>query len=126
MKNVFLKWINLILLEITLIFNKRKRTNDNVIRLIINRELCKYGVDYDYVKRNRIIDGLSWYEYYKFKNPKEYISWEKYSIRIITTYYGVTREKAKREFSFISLNYSLFFDFDYKLLDNIITKNDKQ
>ncbi len=60
MKNVFLKWINLILLEITLIFNKRKRTNDNVIRLIINRELCKYGVDYDYVKRNRIIDGLSW------------------------------------------------------------------
>ena len=95
MKNVFLKWINLILLEITLIFNKRKRTNDNIIRLIINRELCKYGVDYDYVKRNHIIDDLTWYEYYKFKNPKEYISWEKYSIRIISTYYGVTREKAK-------------------------------
>ena len=122
MKKVFLKWINLILLEIKLLFNKTERTNENVIKLIINRELCNFGIDYDYIIKNQIIDTQKWYEYYSFNKPKDYISWEKYSIRVIRMYLGLSKEKAKKEFSFISLNYSLFFNFDYKLLDKMIKK----
>lgn len=122
MKNRILKWINLVFLEIKLIFNKEERTSTNIIKLIINKELYKFGIDYDYVVKHQEIDGKRWFEYYTFDNPKEYLSWERYSLRVIRWYYTSTKEQAKKEFSMLSLNYSLMFNFDYKLLDKHIKK----
>ena len=122
MKNKILKLINLILLEIKLIFNKEERTGNNIFKLIINKELCKFGVDYDYVIKHQEIDGKKWFEYYTFNKPKEYKSWEAYSLRVIRWYDNTTKEQAKKRFSMISLNYSLVLNFDYKLLDKPIKK----
>ena len=122
MKNKILKLINLILLEVKLIFNKEERTSNNIIKLIINKELWRFGVDYDYVVKHQKIDGKKWFEYYTFNSPKEYRSWERYSLRVIKWYYTSTKEQAQKEFSMVSLNYSLVLNFDYKLLDKPIKK----
>lgn len=85
-KSVIKKWLNLKFFELKLCLFKSKRTTNNVIKLIINKELLKFGVDYDYVVKNQKINNEMWYEYYKFANEKEYSQWRKYSIKAITKY----------------------------------------
>ena len=52
-KDVIKKWLNLKFFELKLCLFKSKRTTNNVIKLIINKELLKFGVDYDYIVKNQ-------------------------------------------------------------------------
>ena len=121
-KDVIKKWLNIKFFELKLCLFKRKRTTKNVIKLIINKELLKFGVDYDYIVKNQKINNEMWYEYYKFANEKEYLQWRKYSVKAIKKYLGYSKKTANKEFSFFSLNYSLKFDFDYNGLDDTSNK----
>ena len=55
-KDVIKKWLNLKFFELKLCLFKSKRTTINVIKLIINKELLKFGVDYDYIVKNQKIN----------------------------------------------------------------------
>lgn len=103
-----LKWF-----EISMPFIKRHNRKKYLLEIIINKMLWKFGVDMKYVIKNPNIEGKPWYTYYTWKN-KDYEKWRKYSLKIIRRYFVKDKRMAEREFSWISLNYSLHIsDDDY-------------
>ena len=56
-RDVIKKWLNIKFFELKLCLFKSKRTTNNVIKLIINKELLKFGVDYDYIVKNQKINN---------------------------------------------------------------------
>ena len=44
---------------------------EEAVRLMISKELEKYGVDYNYVMEHQQIEDIPWYSYYKFDSKEE-------------------------------------------------------
>lgn len=58
---------------------------DEIIRNIINKQLEKHKVDFDYVRlhNDRLLkeSGKEWYAYYTFDSKEEYNAWKVWSLQ---------------------------------------------
>ena len=89
------------------------KTDQEIIKSIINYELKRFGSSYEKVLVEPKIDGDEWYMYYKFQSEKEYQKWERYSIKQIKRKSPhMTNEYAKKQFSWINLQYGLTHEYD--------------
>lgn len=95
-----------------------RQNSESIVRLIINKQLEKYNVDYDYIKANPEIDGKPWYQYYTFDSEQEYNDWKDYCMELLTKQVRpkYSKELASKEFLWIDLmwglkcNYSVIID----------------
>lgn len=90
-----------------------KLTTDELLILILNKQLEQHNVDVNYVKSNPEVDGMPWYQYYTFKTRKDFDEWKEFSINAIMTRLdqSYSRETANKEFNMINLFYGLKPDY---------------
>lgn len=89
------------------------KTDQEIIKSIINYELKRFGSSYENVLVNPKIDGNEWYMHYKFQSEKEYQKWKRYSIKQIkrkSPY--MTNKYAEKQFSWMNLQYGLTHEYD--------------
>lgn len=80
--------IQLIFLYWRLIFlNKIKKnylfSENDLLKLIIGKELLKYGVSMKDVFENPMVEGQNWFQYYTFDSEKEYKKWESFCMKVL-------------------------------------------
>lgn len=92
-------------------YYKFKKDNSEVLKMIINKELKPYGVDYDYVREHPVIEDEEWWRHYTFKSEKDYLKWKKYSINVIRRHLTRDKRRARQEFVWIDLCYGLRHDY---------------
>lgn len=95
-------------------FYKYAKSKDEVIKMIINKQLKPYKVDFDYVVKNPQIEGIDWFIYYTFNSEKEYNKWKKYSIKLLRKHIVYSEELAKKEFLWIDLYCGLKHNYEIK------------
>lgn len=94
------------------LYYRNRKSKDEIIRLIINKQLKPYKVDYDYVIKNPQINGEDWFRYYRFNNEKEFEKWKRYSIKLLKRHVTQGSEEiANREFSMIDLYCGLMHNY---------------
>ena len=94
------------------LYYRNRKSKDEIVRLIINKQLKPYKVDYDYVIKNPQINGEDWFRYYRFNNEKEFEKWKRYSIKLLKRHVTQGSEEiANREFSMIDLYYGLMHNY---------------
>jgi hypothetical protein len=102
------------LTDFYLIHFKKNLSKDEATRLIVNAELKKYGVDYNYVIEHEKINDKFWYEYYTFNSKEEYEKWEKFCKRIIKKTIPIyTDSEVNIEFSYINLFIGLKNNYEH-------------
>lgn len=94
------------------------------IRIIIDKALKKYNIDYNYVQKHPYINDIVWCSHYTFDSEEEFKSWERFSKKIIKkvltkklgifNYYKPSKEQINREFSWINLMYGLKYNYESK------------
>jgi len=86
---------------------------EEAVRLMISKELEKYGVDCNYVMEHQQIEDIPWYSYYKFDSKEEYAAWRDYCIDLLRN--GVKprhpKQLVERTFAWIDLAYGLKQDY---------------
>lgn len=86
-----------------------------IVEILINKELEKYSVTVDDIKRDGcIINGKDWYQYYTFDSEEEFLSWKNFCIEFLTTRVSPkrSRECAEEEFMWINLQYGLKYNYN--------------
>jgi len=91
---------------------KLSRNDPKVFETLINKELEKYGVSYDYIKNNQEFDGVPWYQYYIFNSQEEYEKWKSFCKEFLQK--KVTPKMTNKEFN----NWWPSFDLCYGLKQN--------
>ena len=84
-------------------YYRHKKSEEEVYRLIINKQLKPFGFNYDYVIKNPEIEGESWFTYCTFNSEREYNKWKKYSINLIKKNITRSDKLARKEFAWIDL-----------------------
>ena len=95
------------------LFGKQYRlSSEFILRLIVDRELGKYGVDFDYVKNTPSIDGIEWFAYYTFDSEKEYQNWRRFVKKVLKLKFPFyTDNYINNSLSMIDLNYGLKYSY---------------
>lgn len=96
---------------------RKKLTNDELVKALINKMLEPFGVDIEYCVANHTIEGKPWYQHFTMtqKQWDEYEKWAKEMIKS-NTYWN--KKQIDREFAWFALNYGL----SIKEEDNGITE----
>ena len=81
---------------------KRIKDKEVLFRLIIDAQLKKYGVDYDYIMKNQQIEGEPWYTYYTFDSKQESEKWEKFAKKLFR------KATPSADESYINKRFSMF------------------
>lgn len=112
--NNFIFWLDFKLRSIG------KISPNRVVENIINYQLKPYKVDFDYIMKNQHINGIPWYQYYKFTSEKQVRKYEKYAKKQIRKAYPYMTEKyINREYAMFDLMYGLMRDYpEYNNLMN--------
>lgn len=84
-------------------FYKNKKDKNDIVKMIVNKQLKPYGVNYDHVVKSPKINGEDWFIHYTFNNEQDYNKWRKYSIKLIKKHITNDQKMAEREFSWIDL-----------------------
>lgn len=84
-------------------FYRNRKDKSAIVKMIVNKQLKPFNVDYDYVIKNPKINGIDWYIYYTFNNEKDYNKWREYSIKLIKKHITNDQKMAEKEFSWIDL-----------------------
>lgn len=79
---------------------------EEVIRILINKMLEPYKVDYDYIKENPVIDGKNWYTYYTMSEEQEK-EFEAFAVDVLKKELRLNQVRAESEYSWFSLMYGL-------------------
>lgn len=79
---------------------------EEVIRILINKMLEPYKVDYDYIKENPVIDGKNWYTYYTMSEEQEK-EFEAFAIDVFKKELKLNQVRAESEYSWFFLMYGL-------------------
>ena len=95
-------------------YYRNRKSKEEVIKLIVNKQLKPYKVDYDFVVKNPEIEGQSWFTYYTFNSEKEYNKWKKYSINLIKKNLTRNDKLAQKEFIWIDLYCGLKHNYEIK------------
>lgn len=107
-------------------------TKQEVLEACINKELEKYDLgfndvkkgsryeyyNYNYIKIHSYLWGLiklkglhtkkiPWYQAYTFDSPEEYSSWKEFCINLFRTELKLTKKKAEEQFVWLDFNYGL-------------------
>ena len=81
---------------------------ETVLRIIIDAELKKYGVNMQYVTDHPDINGERWYYYYTFDSEKEFNKWKKFSNKMLKKAFPYADKFIlDREFSMLNLMWGL-------------------
>ena len=87
---------------------KLKVGRDNIIKILIDKMLEKYGIDYDYVVANEMIDGKLWCSNYEWtlSEAEEYKKWwiKFWQENVIPRY---TKKYLEREYMWFNLMWGL-------------------
>lgn len=83
-----------------------------VFKEIINKQLELYNVDYNYVVKNKEIEGKPWYIYYTFKTKEDFDNWKNFSIKLMINNLKYNKEYSKKTFEMINFNYGLKKDYE--------------
>ena len=79
---------------------------DNAFKALINKQLEKHNVDFDYVMEHPEIDGKLWCTYYT-TTPRESIEFRKWAIDFLRMELKWTKKRSEREFPYFDLMYGL-------------------
>jgi hypothetical protein len=79
------------------------KKKENIIETIVNKELEKYNVNYNYVLANPIIDGEPWFQHYTM-TQEEYIAWEKFCMDFLMKNMKPRPSKITAEKKFLGIN----------------------
>ena len=109
--------------------NKKKLTDIEFIELIINKELeiADAPIRFkDIVEDHKKPDGErkldDWFSDYSFKTPEEYYQWKEFFLEHFYDWKPLRylKKYVEEQFSWISLQYGLKFDFEYEELDEYL------
>ena len=92
---------------VSLLFHRRYRTNDELLRKMINKELKPHGVNLKYIMEHQKIDGIDWYRYYQFTSEKSYNKWKRYCKKLLKK-----NGRSERDFSMVDVMYGLMHTYD--------------
>ena len=112
-------------------------TKQEVLEACINKELEKYDLGFNDVKKGErfefihvtthvkttylfgLISGIKtrtkkipWYQDYTFDSPEEYTSWKEFCINLFRTELKLTKKKAEEQFVWLDFNYGLKKDYE--------------
>lgn len=74
---------------------------------MINKQLEPHGVDFDFVLANPEIDGLPWYQHYKWSSEKDAQDFEDWAVKRISQVWRCGKEFARKQFAWFNLAYGL-------------------
>lgn len=88
---------------------KKRLTSEEVLVAIINKELERHGVDFNYVKDLPYgkINGAWWYDVYQFDSEKERDEWKEFSVNLIAKNLKCSKGMALKKFSMVDISYGL-------------------
>lgn len=95
----------------------------NLNEELINKMLEKYGVNYNYVLVNKIIEGKPWYQHYTM-TMDERENFRLWAVEKIRKSLRVTRAHADHEFRHFELAYGLKIEDDGQRLQDSEAKLD--
>jgi len=79
---------------------------DNAIKALINKQLEKYNVDFDYVMDHQQIDGKLWCYYFTLTKDEDE-AFRKWAIEYLRKTFHWQKQYAEKEFSWYYLMYGL-------------------
>jgi len=68
----------------------------SVLKACINKMLEPYGVNYEFVVDNPVIDGQDWYHYYTFKDESERTAWMDFCVQLIRKELRMSKKMAQK------------------------------
>jgi len=80
---------------------------DDVFKALVNKQLEKYNVDYDYVVANQKIEGQEWFVYYTLTTA-EYDAFRAWALPFIRKELRLSKKIADKELAWFILGYGLF------------------
>ena len=87
---------------------KKRKTVNEIIKILIDKELEPYGVTIEKVLETPKINDIPWYDYYTFKSDEEYYNWRDFCIETIRKEIpNCTKTMAEKEFSWVVLSWGL-------------------
>ncbi len=92
---------------------KYKKKDPKIFKILVGKQLEKYGVTYDYVKEHqqKIKDehGCEWYQYYTFDTKEEFESWQEFCVDFLMKNITpkISRANAEAEFAWLNLSVGL-------------------
>ena len=90
---------------------KYKSSDDDLIHLLLNKQLEKYGVTITDILKlpDNKINGVYWYQYYTFDSEEEYDKWKDFCIDILTNHVTpkLPKKLVESNFSWIDLMWGL-------------------
>lgn len=82
------------------------KQKDATLKIIINKMLKPYKIDYDHVIKNPMINGEPWFTYYTMTSD-QYNKLKKFSINVLMINEGFTKDYAIKEFAWMNLMWGL-------------------
>ena len=118
----------------------KEETNYKVLRLCINKQLERYQLNYDDVKKGghceffevenfieqpylfglfkrkkKVITTIPWYWYFIFESEQEFNEWKEFCINLFRKELKMTKKAAGKEFGWFNLSYGLKQDYEVKI-----------
>lgn len=91
--------------------NLRIQNIEDTVRELVNLQLRKHGVDYDYVLENPMIDGQYWFSKYTL-TEEESEKFEAEALEIIRDKLKCTVARARKEFTWFNLQWGLRVEYE--------------
>lgn len=86
---------------------ERQKKLEAIVVASVNMALQQYGVDFNHVINNPMVNGVQWFQYYTFKSKSDYDGWRRYTIKLLQQVALMSKRTAHKYFSAIDLAYGL-------------------
>lgn len=93
---------------------KLKRNDPLIVELMINKQLEKYGINFNNVKDYPEFNGVPWYQNFTFDSKDEFEQWKEYCIHLMTHKISprFTLKSAEKEFMWFNLMFGLKLNYN--------------